>query len=269
MERELYECLKIQDPRWEVVARCASTNATLREARKAAHRPSILIAQEQTSGRGQQGNAWHSLRGDLTFSIKIYPHRLPSNRPFLISQLLALAIHDALGQIAPAVRVKWPNDILIAREKVCGILIESSLRGANIHSSIMGVGVNIAPRPAGFPPYPTPATTLAAHATPPIPSPPELAARILACWNGRVERLMESGAEAIASAYRHALFNGEGLHRFADAGGEFRAKIIGAKPTGELLLLKEGEGKPTPYPFKTLTQRVGAPEKKGGNTHRE
>lgn len=116
---------------------------------------SVLSAMRQTEGKGQRGNTWSSDRGkNLTFSIVLKfdheaetaPHALPSMKAydqFVISEITALSVVDLLAEYGIQARIKWPNDIYVGDRKICGILIENSLRGTNLHSSIVGVGINV------------------------------------------------------------------------------------------------------------------------------
>ncbi len=101
-------------------------------------------AKFQTSGRGQRGNSWESAVGEnLTFSILIRPVLLKAVDQFLVSQIVALGVKDYLKEKGLDAKIKWPNDIYIKDKKICGILIEHYLSGANLSVSIIGIGVNL------------------------------------------------------------------------------------------------------------------------------
>jgi BirA family biotin operon repressor/biotin-[acetyl-CoA-carboxylase] ligase len=124
-----------------------STNAYAQEI-VSKSRPSegtVVLTDHQTEGRGQIGSIWQSKPGqNLTFSIILYPKFLPVQRQFALSQAISLAIRDFLAQkTTKTVSVKWPNDIYIGTKKVCGILIQNTLSGKKIQSSIIGIGLNI------------------------------------------------------------------------------------------------------------------------------
>ena len=106
----------------------------------------IVITDEQTKGRGQRGNAWLSNKGEnLTFSIVLKPTFLKASRQFYLNMISSLAVADALNMIMEkdSALVKWPNDILINRMKLCGILIENTISGSRINNSIVGIGLNV------------------------------------------------------------------------------------------------------------------------------
>ncbi|MDT0648752.1 biotin--[acetyl-CoA-carboxylase] ligase [Autumnicola edwardsiae] len=107
--------------------------------------PVCVVAYAQNKGKGQRGAGWVSNPGEnLTFSI-LYPHeQLAVVDQFLLSAAVALAIADVLEQHQiPKIRVKWPNDIMSASYKLCGILIENILKNDKISASIVGVGLNV------------------------------------------------------------------------------------------------------------------------------
>lgn len=105
----------------------------------------VILAHEQTAGRGQRERVWQSAPGlDLTFSIVVAPEGLSVDEQFVISKMIALAVHGAVQEmIAADVRIKWPNDILVNRKKVAGILIQNDLHGDKVMWSIIGVGLNV------------------------------------------------------------------------------------------------------------------------------
>ncbi len=103
----------------------------------------VVVTDNQTIGRGRQSNKWISTQGkSLTFSIVLYPNA-PPNRINLYSLLAGLAITDCLIENNINAQLKWPNDILINKKKVGGILCESKISGRVIKSMVIGIGLNI------------------------------------------------------------------------------------------------------------------------------
>jgi BirA family biotin operon repressor/biotin-[acetyl-CoA-carboxylase] ligase len=105
----------------------------------------VIIADEQSQGRGQYGNSWVTTKNlNLTFSIILYPKHLKAVQQFLLSQTICLGIVHYLKQkTSLPIAIKWPNDILVNEKKICGILIENSLQQVCISESIVGIGLNI------------------------------------------------------------------------------------------------------------------------------
>ena len=127
-------------------ARCASTNAEIKNQAAVSPSGTLQVTDEQTEGRGRLGRSWSSRPGeDLTFSVLLRPGASPSEA-CLLSLAAALAtaeVLEALPGLGGRVKVKWPNDVLIDEKKVCGILLESSLAGARLEWVVAGIGLNV------------------------------------------------------------------------------------------------------------------------------
>ena len=124
-----------------------STNSMAREMLRenSSGKAFAIVARQQLQGRGQRGTSWVSKPGqNLTFSM-VYPNPpvLPV-RQFLISAAVATAIVKVLKIFnIPNLSLKWPNDIMSARYKIGGILIENIVSEAAISATIVGVGLNV------------------------------------------------------------------------------------------------------------------------------
>jgi BirA family transcriptional regulator, biotin operon repressor / biotin---[acetyl-CoA-carboxylase] ligase len=118
----------------------ASTNTTAAELAAFPHSDGlVVVANHQTTGRGQHGRVWQSRPGSsLLMSVVLHP---PSKlrRPVILTALAAVAVAEAILQIVgEQARIKWPNDLQIRDKKVCGILIEQ-----HVATTIMGIGLNL------------------------------------------------------------------------------------------------------------------------------
>ena len=124
--------------------RVDSTNDEARRHISEIDNLSVVSALEQTKGRGQRGNRWSSQPGEnLTFRLVVKDFRIKANEQSAISQATALSLVDLLSRHEIKARIKWPNDIYAGDEKICGILIENSLKGSEIDWSIIGIGLNV------------------------------------------------------------------------------------------------------------------------------
>jgi BirA family biotin operon repressor/biotin-[acetyl-CoA-carboxylase] ligase len=105
----------------------------------------VVVCSHQTQGRGQKGNSWATEEGkNLTVSILKKFNAFEVNRNFALNCLVSLAIYDVLNELSiPEVKVKWPNDIMSGNQKLCGILIENTLKGQFIKQSVIGFGLNV------------------------------------------------------------------------------------------------------------------------------
>lgn len=127
---------------------CDSTNAEL--ARISGHpetmNGTVVLTYEQTAGRGRRGNSWASVPNkDLTFSFLITKPAIKAEQSFLPIAASAIAVAEFLGEKISdkKVQIKWPNDILCNRKKICGMLIENTFTGNESQKTIVGIGINL------------------------------------------------------------------------------------------------------------------------------
>ncbi len=130
-----------------VVRQCASTNSVLIEEKNLTP-PVLLVAEEQTAGRGRRGRRWHSAPGrDVTFSLARRIARPPRELAAL-SLVAGVAIAKALRAFGVAqAALKWPNDLVIGDAKLGGILVETRNRD-RASLAVIGIGINCRRAPA-------------------------------------------------------------------------------------------------------------------------
>lgn len=123
-----------------------STNnytANLQKEGKIQH-GTVILADEQTAGRGQRGALWKSSAGEnLLLSMYLTPDNLSVVDQPALTHFISLSLIDFLGKIGISGKIKWPNDIYVNDQKIAGILIENSIRSSYISASIIGVGFNV------------------------------------------------------------------------------------------------------------------------------
>lgn len=105
----------------------------------------VIMAENQTAGRGQQQNGWHAEPGkNLTFSLLLKPSFLPVTQQFDLVRAVSLGVFDALHPLlGDGLKIKWPNDIYYGNRKLGGMLIENMIQGGQIKNAIVGIGLNI------------------------------------------------------------------------------------------------------------------------------
>lgn len=108
----------------------------------------VVYTDNQTAGRGQRGSVWSSKIGqNITTSIILKPQFLSPSNTFYLSKISALAVYDVLTDILPNsqydIKIKWPNDIIVDRKKIAGILIENNFSTNAVLHSVIGVGFNV------------------------------------------------------------------------------------------------------------------------------
>jgi len=122
----------------------------------------VILAYEQTSGKGQRGRQWISEKGqNLLFSLFYRPDNMKAVDQFRLTQVISISVCSVIIRHIPKkefkLSIKWPNDIYVNDRKLGGILIENAILGQNIQHSIIGVGINI--NQINFPKYlPNPAS---------------------------------------------------------------------------------------------------------------
>ncbi len=145
------------------VTRAASTNEAALKAVLAGADRFWLVAEEQTMGRGRHGRTWASPRGNLYASLGL-ANPCPAAKAPLLGFVAGLSLAEAIVSLAPAlkpaVRLKWPNDCLIAGEKCVGILLEGSNGPDGRRAVVIGMGVNVLTVPEGLD---QPVTALGRH----------------------------------------------------------------------------------------------------------
>ena len=121
-----------------------STNRVVAERKSSLADGTCIAALEQTAGRGQKGNSWATAKGEnLTFSLLYRPKDIPVQQQFCISQAVAVGLSNYLKAKGIDNKIKWPNDIYAGDLKICGVLIENSLKGAKVGDCIIGIGLNV------------------------------------------------------------------------------------------------------------------------------
>ena len=225
------------------IRRHALLDSTNEEARRLAlageHGPLWIVAAEQSSGRGRRGREWVSKPGNL-FVTHLCEVSAPPEACAQLSFAAALAASDAIACYAPNadINLKWPNDILLERRKVAGILLEAAPNGAVVRL-IVGIGINLAHFPVDTE---FPAISLAS-VTQHAPEPDAVLTRLVAAWDAWYEDWLRQGFAPIRAAW---------LSRAQGLGGNLKVRM-GQSETegvfenldedGALLLRVQGGGR--------------------------
>lgn len=216
-----------------------STNnyaATLISEGKGMH-GTVILADEQNAGRGQRGAVWLSKPGEnLTMSIILTPDNLSVLNQFVISQVVAVSIHDLLRKFGISSRIKWPNDIYVENRKIAGVLIENQLKGGNISVSIVGIGMNIGQMEFGD----LQATSLRRE-TGEFNQLQEVLFSFLESFNRLWQLYLIKGTNEINSLYHEHLYGKNILTEMKDSEGVFHGIILGVEPNGKLKVQKREE----------------------------
>lgn len=119
-----------------------STNDYAKEKR-GENRPLIITALCQSQGRGTKGRSFVSDKGGVYLSALRYYDNFPAKEGFKIMANAAVAVCETLRFYGLSPVIKWANDVFVGDKKICGILIENTFLGEFVHSSVVGIGLNV------------------------------------------------------------------------------------------------------------------------------
>lgn len=195
----------------------------------------IIITRDQINGRGQNTNKWESERGkNLTFSILLKPHFIKISNQFLITQVLSLGIYDYLSKYIKDVFVKWPNDIYVKKNKICGVLINNKLIGREFSFSICGIGLNVNQTSFDFALNPT-SMKLESNVEFKIE---DVLIELLNCIQNRYNRLKYNKISDFKNEYITKLLYYNVWHDYEYNNIKIEAKIVDVNEFGHLVLMK-------------------------------
>jgi len=218
-----------------------STSHYARElAEQGAPHGTLVVAEEQTAGRGRGQNQWSTpSHSAIAFSLVLRPDDLAPDQLGGMNAIGALAVVEAVEDLGGEAEIKWPNDVLLQGAKVAGILTEATWRGNSLECVLIGVGVNVRPESVPDPgAIAFPATCLD-EALNVKADRHQLLIAILENLAGRVKDL---GSPALVQAWHdHLAFKGEDV-RVEVPSGAIEGELVGLTPSGFLQLSVTGSG---------------------------
>lgn len=197
----------------------------------------VVVAEEQTGGRGRRGRTWFSPSGGgLWFSVLLRPRLDPSLVPLVTLSAgvaLARAVRDVTGLDAV---IKWPNDLLLGTRKFGGVLAEAV--GASIEERflVLGVGLNVNVAGVCFPPELRDAVTSLSIVSGKALAPAPLFERALGELDHQYRRLLDEGFAGIRQDWLHLAGNMGGEVRVNVAGGNIVGRAVDLADDGCLVL---------------------------------
>ncbi len=201
----------------------------------------VILALEQSAGRGQRGSNWESQAGmGLYVSVVLEPKNIASADQILMNKAIACGVAAYISEKCDRkVSIKWPNDIVIEDKKVAGILIENNLRGNQIASVVAGVGVNLNQNEFrgnyNFLP-----TSLLMLTNKTYKSEQEVENLFGNIWE-YYQLFMQKSHALINSKYKELLYRLDVLSQFQDSNGVFEGTLIDVDQSGAILILRDGE----------------------------
>ncbi|MCF7567220.1 biotin--[acetyl-CoA-carboxylase] ligase [Sabulilitoribacter arenilitoris] len=199
----------------------------------------IVVAEYQTNGRGQMGTNWDSEKGkNLMFSLFKDLSIHVVEFPFYISMAISLAILKTLKALnIPDLHIKWPNDILSADKKICGILIENVIKN-KLNSTIIGIGINVNQTEFNN----LPKASSLKNITGVHYNLDEILQNIIKYTKAYSECLQQGEYEAVKNEYEANLFRKNKPSTFKNTEGElFSGFIKGVTKYGKLMVTLEDE----------------------------
>jgi birA, biotin-[acetyl-CoA-carboxylase] ligase region len=210
---------------------------------------SVFYTDFQTSGKGRAGNRWESERGkNLLISIILYPESVLPEDQFFISMAISLGICDFTDSHFKGGKIKWPNDIYINDDKIAGILIENSIIGNTLESTIAGIGINI--NQTEFPSSVTDPVSLRMLTGKEYDSGVCLK-KLLAYLDNRYRQLLYGSREQLESEYLSRLYRLNEWHYYKSEEKFFKGIVKGISASGKLKLDKEN-GTSMEFDFKEI-----------------
>ena len=196
----------------------------------------VVTASYQSGGYGQRGKAWESNANEnLLLSVVIEP-KLKLEEQHLISRIVALSVYDLLKTIGIESEIKWPNDILVAKLKIAGILIQNKVKGNFITHSVIGLGFNV--NQLLFKAYSPKATSLRLQLNKEYDV-LEIQEQFLSFLSVRLMRLKKG--ENQDNEYLKALFLKDTPAAFESDNKQFMGIIKGVSESGKLLIKFEDD----------------------------
>jgi BirA family biotin operon repressor/biotin-[acetyl-CoA-carboxylase] ligase len=222
------------------LSEATSTNSAAIEMLSKTRPPegSIIITDHQTDGRGIDANKWESEQGmNLTFSLILYP-TFTAEHQFILNKAISLGIYDFLVAELPGLKIsiKWPNDIYIDDNKICGILIQNSVIGNRLDYVVVGIGLNVnqtlfmsdAPNPVSLKMIGGKNYNLE-----------EILQQVVQSVTTRYSQVKPETFQEIENEYQFTLYRRMEWHNFLVKNLEVSARITGTNAYGQLLLETE------------------------------
>lgn len=200
----------------------------------AAEEGMVVMTQFQKSGRGHHGNQWESEAGkNMLATIILFPQFLSAGKQFMLSKIVSLSLVELLKSKTGDVSIKWPNDIYVGNKKIAGILIENSIKGSTLSSSLLGIGLNLnqqeflsdAPNPVSLKQITEDEYNVETVVVETL--------ELILKWYGKIET---GNFSEIDSAYFSQLFRSGEWAKYSKDGIIFEAKIVGIGEFGQLQL---------------------------------
>ena len=198
----------------------------------------IITADVQTQGRGQQSKTWHSDVGqNIMLSTILHPDFLAIKDQFALNAFVSIAVAKVVERYTESVHVKWPNDVYVGDAKICGILIQNFIQGKKISKSIIGIGLNVHQK--SWPESVPNATSLSLLSEDDV-NIAKIQNELLVELN-RYYYLLRNHLSALNQQYQNYLYRRNKLAKYQLGESEIIATILGTNNLGELKVMMEDQ----------------------------
>jgi BirA family biotin operon repressor/biotin-[acetyl-CoA-carboxylase] ligase len=221
------------------------TDSTNRVALELGHagepESAVVIAEEQTAGRGRAGRSWHSERAmGIYVTLLLRPRLAPVQAP-LLTMMAGLSVRSAVQAVTGlAVDLKWPNDLLIRGKKAGGILTEMHAEPGQIRFVIVGIGLNV--NQEKFPNELSSVATSLRIETGKPQSRPELLVRLLREFESDYNRFLQEGVAGVVERFETISSYAKGKRvRVSNGAESYTGTTAGLGPEG-LLHVRRDDG---------------------------
>ena len=207
---------------------------------------SVIMAENQSNGRGQKGSIWQSEpKMNLLFSIILCSEQLSKIKPIYINWIVSISLVDFLRVYDISAFIKWPNDIMIGEKKIAGILIENKYHGSELKRAIVGVGLNV--NQNSFELSKATSMKIQTGITYPLE---ELLNDFVFSFRKNEYLLSIKHKNDLKNKYLECLFGLNKQRFFKVKSGKFEGEIVGVDDSGQLLI--KSQGKQTAYQNKQI-----------------
>ena len=217
-----------------------STNLDAKQlAEDGAPHGTLVVAEEQTDARGRRGRNWQAPAGsNLYFSLVLRPN-FPAEHASMLTLVMAVSVARAVReQCGLKAEIKWPNDIVVNKRKVCGILTEMTMEARAIGYVIVGVGINVNQKE--FPEDIRETATSLSCESGKVFSREELLQRIMEFFEADYETFLKTENIALLmDTYNSWLVNKGAQVKVLEPSGEYLGTAQGINENGELLVERE------------------------------
>lgn len=197
---------------------------------------SVILADEQYSGRGQRAAKWESYPGlNALLTVLMEPANLSVSSQFLLTKVVSLAVSGALDRSGISTHIKWPNDIFSNDKKIAGILIENTINSGAIANSCVGIGINVNQTE-----FDVPHATSLKGETGQFHKVLDLLFVLISELNFWYDKLLENDLKTIDEEYLKRLYKFNEKNTFRDVNGIFEGVIAGVEESGKLLVERDG-----------------------------